>query len=33
MKRDAEERGRLLDERIANLVRAIGELIRRNGKR
>ena len=30
---EARERGRVLDERIANLVSAIGELIRRrNGK-
>jgi len=28
MKKEAEQRGRILDERIANLVRAIGGLIR-----
>jgi len=32
MKKEAAERGRLLDERIEKLVIAIGELIHRNGK-
>jgi hypothetical protein len=34
MRREAYRRGKLLDERIANLVSAIGELIRqRYGRR
>jgi hypothetical protein len=32
MKQEELERGRVLDERIANLVSAIGEMIRRNEK-